>query len=184
MHRSAVVALLLAAGCAGGPSPSPSRDGAERLSGHFGENAFSPAKVTGPRLNMERRADGTWGGMFPCKPWLSHASNQLCAADFDMTAEWIRWGGRNAFAYERTPGQSVLLVRPPLEYEFAVSDGRPFPSELVMPVFLAVTTARELGGNVAQESVNARYADTQARYAWTVEVEGLGTVAVRRGPSP
>ena len=98
--------------------------------------------------------------------------------------DWIRYRGHNAFVVERTPGQSVLLTRPPLQDEFAVADGRPFPSELVIPLFLAVRTARELSGGLAEESANARFGDNQARLGWIIDVEGLGRVGVRRGPTP
>ncbi len=78
---------------------------------------------------------------------------------------------------------SIVLARSAMEYEFAAPDGRPFPPELVMPLFLAVTSAREIDSGLVDSSGTARVFDTQARFFWKVEVEGLGLISIRRGPS-
>jgi hypothetical protein len=175
--------LGLLLGCASGPSAAAPPAAPERLAGKFAENTFSTERVSGLRVQMQRRPDGTWGGLFPCHPWLSHASNELCAMDFDQTAESIRVSGAHVFAVRRT-ARSVLLTRPPLEYEFALAEERPFPEELVMPLFLAVTSARDLKTGLTDTSENARFADNQSRFVWVIEVQELGRVGVRRGPSP
>ncbi len=115
MRSVGCLALCLVLGCATGPSTStapPASHG--RLSAKFAENIFSTERVSGLRVQMSRRPDGTWGGLFPCSPWLSHASNELCATDFDQTPESIRVSGHHVFAVRRNP-RSVLLTRPPLE---------------------------------------------------------------------
>ena len=174
--------LLVLLGCASGPEPAPVSATGGRLSGRFAENLFSPEVVTGPRVQMRRRPDGSWGGLFPCKPWLSHPSNDLCATDFDQTPIAIRMGGQNVFGLNRWPG-SVVVARTAFQYEFALVDGRPFPAELVMALFLAVSSARELESGLADRSGTMRVFDTETRLSWEIDVEGLGRVSVRRGPT-
>ena len=176
-----VPGLLVLLGCASGPETAPAA-ARGRLSGRFAENLFSAEQVSGLRVQMRRRPDGSWGGLFPCKPWLSHPSNNLCATDFDQTGIAIRMDGQPVFGINwRT--NSIVLARSAMEYEFAAPDGRPFPPELVMPLFLAVTSAREIDSGLVDSSGTARVFDTQARFFWKVEVEGLGLISIRRGPS-
>ena len=182
MRSVACLALGAVLGCASGPSAAPPT-APGRLSGRFAENSFNTERVSGLRVQMQRRPDGTWGGLFPCKPWLSHPSNELCAMDFDRTPESIRISGQHVFTVQRN-ARSVRLTRPPLEYEFALAEERPFPDELVMPLFFAVTSARDLRNGLTDMSENARFADNQSRFVWVIEVEELGRVGVRRGPSP
>jgi len=160
----------------------PTSTAGQRLSGRFAENVFSAEQVSGPRVQMKRRADGTWGGRFPCKPWLSHASNDLCPTDFDRTEIAIRMGGQPVFGFNRWPS-SVVVARTGVQYEFALVDARPFPSELVMPLFLAVTSARELDSGLCDLSWTMRIYDPETRLSWEIQVEGLGRVSVRRGPT-
>jgi len=182
LRSVACLVLALVLGCASGPSAAPPT-APGRLSGKFAENTFSTERVSGLRVQMARRPDGTWGGLFPCSPWLSHASNELCATDFDQTPESIRVSGHHVVAVRRIP-RSVLLSRPPLEYEFALADERPFPAELLMPLFLAVISARDLRNGLTEASDNARFYDNQSRFVWVIEVEEVGRVGIRRGPSP
>jgi hypothetical protein len=70
-----------------------------------------------------------------------------------------------------------------VQYEFALADARPFPPELVMPLFLAVTSARELDSGLPERSGTMRIYDPETRLSWEIEVEGLGRVSVRRGPT-
>jgi len=180
--RWSIPGLLVLLGCASGPEPMPTSTAGQRLSGRFAENVFSAEQVSGPRVQMKRRADGTWGGRFPCKPWLSHASNDLCPTDFDRTEIAIRMGGQPVFGFNRWPS-SVVVARTGVQYEFALVDARPFPSELVMPLFLAVTSARELDSGLSDRSGTMRIYDPETRLSWEIEVEGLGRVSVRRGPT-
>jgi hypothetical protein len=182
LRHVACLGLCLLLACASGPSTA-TPTAPERLSGKFAENTFSTERVHGLRVQMARRPDGTWGGLFPCSPWLSHASNELCATDFDQTPESIRVSGHHVFGVRRNP-VNVLLTRPPLEYEFALADGRPFPADLVMPLFLAVLSARDLRNGLTDASENARFYDNQSRFIWVIEVEELGRIGIRRGPSP
>ena len=174
--------LLVLVTCASGPEPAPASRTGGGLSGRFAENVFSTEQVSGLRVQMHRRQDGSWGGLFPCKPWLSYPSTSLCPTDFDQTEIAIRMGGQAVFGPNRGEN-SVLLVRSNVTYEFAVADARPFPPELVLPLFLAVTSARELESGLLDKSGTARVFDSQSQFRWEVEVEGLGRISVRRGPS-
>jgi hypothetical protein len=160
----------------------PASTAKERFSGRFAENVFSAEQVSGPRIQMRRRTDGTWGGLFPCKPWFSHPSNNLCPTDFDQTEIAIRMGGEPIFGLNRWPN-SVVVARSAVQYEFALADARPFPPELVMPLFLAVTSARELDSGLSERSGTLRVFDTQTRLSWEIDVEGVGRISVRRNPT-
>ena len=181
--RCFVPGLVVLLSCAGGPETAPAPASGGRLSGRFAENLFGPEQVSGLRVQMRRRPDGSWGGLFPCKPWLSHPSNELCPTDFDQTGIAIRMGGQPVFGLNRREN-SVVLARSAFEYEFAVADARPFPPELVMPLILAVSSARELDSGLVDRSGMTRVFDAHARFFWEIAVEGLGWVTVRRGPSP
>ena len=52
-----------------------------------------------------------------------------------------------------------------------------------MPMFLAVTSARDLRNGLTEASENARFYGKQSRFVWVIEVEEVGRVGVRRGPS-
>jgi hypothetical protein len=91
-------------------------------------------------------------------------------------------GGQPVFGFNRWPS-SVVVARTGVQYEFALVDARPFPSELVMPLFLAVTSARELDSGLSDRSGTMRIYDPETRLSWEIEVEGLGRVSIRRGPT-
>ena len=181
-----LVAWLTGCASATPPAPAVSARQGPSLAGHFGGNAFDCDLVTGPSVRMARRADGTWGGEFPCRAYLGRPSNEACATDVSEKDGAIFFGGQFAFRVV-DDGRSVLLQRPPLEYQFVTAQERAFPPELVVPLFLAVTSARDTESSiVAQEHAGGTWSifDNQAGLIWVLEIEGLGRVGVRRGPSP
>jgi hypothetical protein len=189
MHPSqwCVLVAFVVACASSAPAPTASQSpGGPSLAGHFGGNAFDRNAVTGPTVRMSLRSDGTWGGMFPCRAYLGHPSNQSCAADVAEKDGAIFLNGAFAFRVF-DDGRSVFVQRPPLEYQFATVADRPFPHELLLPLFLAVTSARDTESSiVAREHAEGTWSlfDNQAGLLWIVEVEGVGRVGVRRGPTP
>jgi len=133
---------------------------------------------------MTRRQDGSWAGLFPCHPFLGKPSVQTCAFDLDQRPDALTVYGTVVFSVGRK-GHAVLLRRVPLEYEFATEADRDFPQELVVPLFLAVTSAKNPEADVVGGDTDARLGifDNQSRFVWVIQVEGLGRVAVRRGPA-
>ena len=86
------------------------------------------------------------------------------------------------FGLNRWPS-SVVVARTGVQYEFALADTRPVPPELVMPLFLALTSARELDDGLSDRSGTTRIYDPQTPLSWEIEVEGLGRVSVKRNPA-
>jgi hypothetical protein len=61
-------------------------------------------------------------------------------------------------------------------------DARPFPPDLVMPPFLAVTSARELDSGLPDRSGTMRVYDPRLTLLG-IDVAGLARITVKRNPS-
>jgi len=181
-----LLVMLGGAGCASSPG-APSERG--RLSGSFGGNEFNTRVVDGRGVSLIEDPDGTWRGTIACRWRYGLPTGKMCPFYWDPRVQSglpAAIGAPGVGAYEVTrSGHAVVFRGTDVEFEFASKADLDFPTELIAPLFFAVATTNDPSRDLLSSDPPLGTGDfirPSTRLIWVIKVEGIGEVAIRRGP--
>jgi hypothetical protein len=187
MRMTWLLLIVLGAGCASTPS-APSERG--KFAGSFGGNEFDVRTVGGRGVSLVHDADGTWGGTIACRWRYGLPTGKMCPFFWDPRVKSglpPAIGAPGVGGYEVTrSGHSVVLRGIDVEFQFVPTKDLDFPTELIAPLFFAVATTSDPGRDLLSSDPPLGLGDftrPATRLVWVIQVEGLGQVAIRRGPA-
>jgi hypothetical protein len=81
-------------------------------------------------------------------------------------------------------GLEVLLQGTDVEFQFATKLDRDFPTDLIAPLFFAVSMTTDPARDLVSSDPSlglVEFGNPGTRLVWVISVDGLGEVSVRRG---